>query len=148
MRVTVSLEIDVAEERLFWYSQDYSRRLEWDIYLADAYLLNGHTKAALGAESFCKNKSGAVIVSKYISFAPPTHAAVQMTAGPWILSKFGGTWRFKSLAQNRTEVRFIYNFTCRPVALAWLIEPIVGLVYKYDMRRRLAAFKRWTESLA
>lgn len=146
MRVSVAIEVNVPAEPLFWDSQDYSRRLEWDSFLAQAYLLEGRKEAAVGATSFCKSRSGSVLESKYISFAPPTHAAVEMTKGPWVLSKFGGTWRFKSLAAHRTEVRFIYHFKCRPAALAWLLEPVIGWWYRRDMLRRLSAFKRWTEA--
>lgn len=145
MRVTVSTVINRPAEELFWRSQDYSRRLEWDVYLSEAYLLDGQDKAGLGIESFCRNKSGSVLISKYISFSPPTHVAVRMTGGPWVLETFSGTWRFKHLADDRTEARFLYSFKCRPTLLRWLIEPIIGRVYKYDMRRRLAAFKAWAE---
>jgi hypothetical protein len=146
MRVSVSSTIERPAEALFWLSQDYSRRLEWDRYLSEAYLLGNHTVAAVGVESFCRNRSGSVLVSKYISFSPPTHAAVQMTSGPWVLSKFGGTWRFEILAANRTKVRFIYNFKVRPTMLKWFLEPLISIVYRRDMKRRLEAFKQWAES--
>jgi ribosome-associated toxin RatA of RatAB toxin-antitoxin module len=145
MRVSVSSIVAKPAETLFWLSQDYSRRLEWDKYLAEAYLVGHPSSAAVGVESFCKNRSGSVLVSKYISFSPPTHAAVQMTSGPWVLSKFGGTWRFDQLDERSTQVRFIYNFKARPAALKWLLEPLIGTLYRRDMQRRLAAFKRWAE---
>lgn len=146
MRVSVSSNIARPADALFWMSQDYARRLEWDEYLSEAYLLGAHSVAALGAESFCKNKGGSVLVSKYISFSPPTHAAVQMTKGPWVLRKFSGTWRFTNLPDGHTEVRFIYNFEARPLLLRWLLEPIIGVIYKRDMLRRLNAFKMWAQS--
>lgn len=146
MRVTVSIVVNSTAERLFWLSQNYERRLEWDIYLAEAYLLHNEPQAAIGVESFCRNKSGSSLTSKYISFAPPTHAAVEMTQGPWIIQRFGGTWRFKEFRPGETEVRFVYNFTCRPAMLRGLIEPVVGLIYRRDMERRLEAFKIWAEA--
>lgn len=146
MRISISGVITRPAEELFWLSQDYSRRLEWDEYLADAHLLDGHAAAAVGVQSFCKNHCGSVLVSRYITFAPPTHAAVEMVKGPWILRSFGGTWRFKALEDGSTEVRFIYNFKTRPAFLGWLLEPIVASFYRRDMRSRLAAFKKWTES--
>lgn len=145
MRVSVSVTVARSAETLFWLSQDYTRRLEWDKYLSEAYLLGSATAAAAGVESFCKNRSGSVLVSRYISFSPPSHAAVQMISGPWVLSKFGGTWRFDGIDKRCTRVRFIYNFKARPAALGWLIEPIIGRLYRRDMRRRLTAFKRWAE---
>jgi ribosome-associated toxin RatA of RatAB toxin-antitoxin module len=146
MRVTVSTVIAKPAESLFWLSQDYTRRLEWDEYLAEAYLLDKHKVAAVGVESFCKSRSGAVLVSKYIAFAPPTRAAVQMTKGPWVLRSFGGTWRFKAMQDGRTEVRFIYNFKARPLLLRWLLEPLIASIYKRDMQRRLNAFKNWAQA--
>lgn len=146
MRVSVSSVVAKSAETLFWMSQDYARRLEWDKYLSEAYLIGPHSAAMLGVESFCKNKSGLILVSKYIAFSPPTHAAVQMIKGPWVLSDFSGTWRFTKLADGNTEVRFIYNFKARPFLLAWLLEPIIGVIYKRDMQRRLNAFKAWVLS--
>jgi ribosome-associated toxin RatA of RatAB toxin-antitoxin module len=71
-----------------------------------------------------------------------------MTDGPWVLKRFGGTWRFKELKPGETEVRFIYNFVCRPAILRGLVEPVVGLIYRRDMARRLKAFKIWSEALS
>jgi Polyketide cyclase / dehydrase and lipid transport len=148
MRVTVSTIVAQPAETLFWLSQDYARRLDWDAYLAEAYLLAGHTFAAVGVDSFCKSKSGSVLVSRYISFSPPTHAAVEMTRGPWVLQSFSGTWRFRPMESGRTEVRFIYNFKSRPAILRWLLEPLIAIHYRADMRRRLKAFKVWAEELS
>lgn len=145
MRVSVSSIVAMPVDALFWLSQDYTRRLEWDVYLSEAYLLNSQTIAAVGVQSFCKSKGGSVLVSKYIAFSPPTHAVVQMTKGPWALVKFSGTWRFKELSATTTEVHFIYNFKVRPLFLRWLLEPIIGAVYRKDMQRRLEAFKIWAE---
>ncbi len=144
---SVSSIIAKPADVLFWLSQDYTRRLEWDKYLCEAYLLGGHEAAAVGIESHCKNRRGAVLVSKYISFCPPTHAAVQMTKGPWILSNFGGTWRFRPLPDGKAEVRFIYNFKARPALLGWLVEPLIAAFYRRDMRRRLNAFREWAQAI-
>lgn len=48
MRVSVSSIIAKPADVLFWLSQDYTRRLEWDKYLCEAYLLGGHETAAVG----------------------------------------------------------------------------------------------------
>lgn len=147
MRISVSSIIAKPTAVLFWLSQDYARRLEWDRYLCEAYLIGGHQTAAVGIKSHCKNRSGSVIESKYISFSPPTHAAVLMTKGPWILSNFGGTWRFKPLQDGKTEVCFIYNFKARPALLGWIIEPLIAVFYRRDMQRRLDAFTKWAQAI-
>lgn len=145
MRVVSSTVVARSAEALFALSQDYTRRLEWDTYLSQAYLLGDAHSASVGVESYCKSRSGPAMVSKYISYSPPTHAAVEMVRGPLILGQFGGTWRFRQLQPQATEVQFIYNFKARPRFLAWLIEPVLAAFYRHDMERRLQAFKLWAE---
>ncbi len=146
MRVCVSCVIARPADVVFWLSQDYKRRLEWDPYLSEACLLGGHENAAVGADSYCKNHRGSVLASRHIPFSPPTHAAVQMTKGPWGLSSFGGTWRFQPLPDSRTQVRFIYHFRTRPAFLRWLAEPLIAAIYRRDMQRRLDTFSQWAQT--
>ncbi len=148
MRVTVSVSVKRSQADLFYFSQSYSRRLEWDIYLSEAYLIGNAVEAAVGVDSFCKSTSGSIMVSRYISYSPPMVAAVSMIKGPLILESFSGSWLFKPLADGLTQVKFIYNFKTRPAWLRWMVEPLVAHFYRKDMERRLAAFKLWAESVS
>jgi ribosome-associated toxin RatA of RatAB toxin-antitoxin module len=148
MRVVSSVLVSKPAPFLFELSQNYSRRLEWDTYLSEAYLLGNAAEAAIGVESHCKNKSGNVMISRYISYSPPIHAAVEMVRGPWPLRQFGGTWRFRPAGLTATEVQFIYNFKLRLGALRWLLEPLVAVLYGRSMQRRANAFKAWAENAA
>jgi len=47
MQVSVSSIVAKPAETLFWLPQDYSRRLEWDKYLAEAHLVGHPTSAAI-----------------------------------------------------------------------------------------------------
>lgn len=147
MRIVISALVARPVAKLFDLSQDYSRRLEWDTYLSEARLVGGATQAAVGVESCCKSRSGAVMVSRYISFSPPTHAAVEMVSGPMLFQQFGGTWRFRSTSADVTEVRFIYNFKVRAWALRPILEPLIAALYRRNMARRIEAFKQWAENV-
>ncbi|GAA3928224.1 type II toxin-antitoxin system RatA family toxin [Luteimonas lutimaris] len=146
MRITSSAVVARPANDLFALSQDYRRRLEWDTYLSEAFLVGQADSAAVGVESYCKSRSGAVMVSTYISYSPPTHAAVEMVSGPRILRRFSGTWRFRQLGPAASEVKFIYNFELRPRLIAWAFQPLVGALYRRSMDRRLQAFKAWAEN--
>lgn len=146
MKITVRDEIRRSQSELFDLSQNYDRRMEWDSYLSEAYLLHGATAAGTGIDSFCRSTSGAVLISRYVSYKPPVVAAVTMTQGPAVLQRFSGSWRFKPLGSTLTEVAFTYNFRTRPAWLRWLVEPVVAYFYRRDMIRRLAAFKAWAEA--
>ncbi|MBV1775866.1 SRPBCC family protein [Burkholderiaceae bacterium DAT-1] len=145
MKVSVFADINSTPAELFHLSQDYQRRLEWDVYLSEAYLLGDAIEANVGVDSFCKGTSGAVMISRYVSFTPPSVAAVTMIKGPLILDRFSGSWSFKS-CEGGTRVTFTYNFRTRPAWLRSIIEPCVAWLYRRDMARRLLAFKRWVET--
>jgi ribosome-associated toxin RatA of RatAB toxin-antitoxin module len=148
MRIESVAVVNRPAEVLFKLSQDYDRRLEWDNYLSEAYLLEKAREPGIGVKCHCKSRSGTVLVSRYISFSPPTHAAVEMVQGPFMLQRFGGTWRFRQIAEQLTEVRFIYNIKVKPRILNWLLGPLVVFLYWRNMQRRLSAFKVWAESAA
>lgn len=145
MRISLSRTIQVERERLFRWSQDYTQRLEWDVFLSDAYLIH-RTVPGVGAEAFCRARSGATMVSRYISWCPPQVAAVEMVDGPKVLARFSGSWNFRESATGSTRVKFVYSFRTRPRWLRWLVEPLVGIIYLAQTRRRLDAFKRWAEA--
>jgi ribosome-associated toxin RatA of RatAB toxin-antitoxin module len=147
MKLVVQTHVAGAPETLFALSQDYARRREWDSFLAEAYLLHGAGQAGLGVESFCKSRGGSVMISRYVSYRPPRVAAVTMVQGPALLRSFSGTWEFGASVRGGTDVRFIYNFRLRPALLRPVLEPIVGRIYRSQMRRRLAAFRRWAEGM-
>jgi hypothetical protein len=64
MRVISSVIVGKPAQLLFELSQNYARRLEWDTYLSEAYLLGNARQASIGAESHCKSRSGCVMVLK------------------------------------------------------------------------------------
>ncbi|HDR9474826.1 SRPBCC family protein [Burkholderia multivorans] len=147
MRISVSRIVGVDRRRLFTWSQDYGRRLVWDSFLADAYLLDGMA-ADVGVDAFCRSQSGATMVSRYVSYRPPQVAAIEMVDGPSVLERFSASWDFTERAPDSTEVRFTYQFRARPGWLRWLLEPLIGAFYLTQTSRRLDSFKRWAEAEA
>ena len=139
------IEINLNQTDLFDLTQDYSRRLDWDSYLSEAYLLNGAKFADVGVDSFCKNKSGLVMISRYISFNRPSVAAVTMIKGSFILSRFSGAWNVKKIDEMNSILIFTYNFELKGGFLGRLILPIVAYFFSNDMKKRLSAIKNYVE---
>jgi len=140
------IEINLNQTDLFDLTQDYSRRLEWDTYLSEAYLLNGAKFADVGVDSFCKNKSGSVMISRYISFNRPSVAAVTMIKGSYILSRFSGAWNVKKIDEMNSILIFTYNFELKGGLLGRLILPVVAYLFSNDMKKRLNTIKSYVES--
>ena len=139
------IEISSSQEEIFDLTQNYSKRLEWDPYLAEAYLLDGAKDANIGVKSLCKNHSGSTMVSKYISFNRPNVAAVTMTEGPWILKRFSGAWNVKYVKENSSILIFTYNFELKGGIMGKLLLPLAAAKFSKDMRARLISIKSFIE---
>lgn len=146
---TIKKQIDISLNQidLFDLTQDYSKRLEWDIYLSEAYLLNNAPLADVGVDAFCKNKSGSIMISKYISFDRPTVAAVTMTKGPYLLSRFSGAWNIKKIDECHSILIFTYRFELKGGFLGRLFLPVAAYLFSIDMQKRLKAIKTYVKNL-
>jgi len=105
--------ININTEKVFEYSQDYSKRLKWDTFLKKAELLDGAKEAGIGVKADCVAKNGLGMITEYVSFNPPYGTAVKMTKGPYMFKTFAGSWKFEKLDTNITQVWFIYSFELR-----------------------------------
>jgi ribosome-associated toxin RatA of RatAB toxin-antitoxin module len=142
----VSILVQAPQEELFWLSQDYTKRLDWDKYLRVAYLKHGITKAGKGVEAYCESKKGIGMTVRYVSFNPPQQVAMEMTKGPWVFKKFSGSWRFKAEANGQTRVYFRYNFQTKAGAIGQiLLNPFLLWLLRTDIQNRLNYFKEAVE---
>ena len=145
-KIKEEIEIELTQTELFDLTQDYSKRLEWDPYLKEAYLLNKAKYVEEGVESCCKNHYGSAMISKYISFNRPSVAAISMTKGPLILKKFCGAWNVKKMSNTRSLLVFTYNFELIGDALGKIFIPIASYLFAKDMKKRLLAIKLYVEN--
>ena len=136
-----SVEIAAGAAELFALTQDYARRLEWDQFLKSAELLNGATRAGVGARAWCVAHNGLGMETEYVSFNPPRTCAVKMTRGPRLIASFAGAWNFEEVGPGRTRVRFRYHLRTRPRWLSWLLTPVAARLFARDTRRRLEALR-------
>ncbi|WP_343036762.1 SRPBCC family protein [Flexivirga aerilata] len=85
------------------------------------------------------------MISRYVSFRPPTSVGMAMEKGPWFFESFGGGWRFTPQerdGQQGTLARWKYTYAVRPAWLRPLAEPIGQWLLGREIRRRIAAFAR------
>lgn len=135
---TFSCAIEVARPRaeLFDLMQDYERRLEWDVFLREARLVDA-ARADKGVRAYCVDHAGRGMETEYVSFQRPARAAVKMTRGPWVFKSFAASWTYDELDPGRTRVTFRYHM----VARIPLTTPLLVRVFEARMRARLAGMK-------
>jgi len=147
MPILESIQIvNASDYELFWLSQDYYLRAEWDPFTKENYFLDGAKVAAKGVRVFVRAYNGLTMTAVLVNFQPPLRATMQMEKGPFIFKKFAGTWAFKSMQRNITEVTFRYNIQVRNKFLENTIGFFVYWILRRDIKKRLLALKKSAET--
>ncbi|MCU0325507.1 MAG: SRPBCC family protein [Spirosomaceae bacterium] len=113
IKFTETIIIEAKQEQVFDFTQDYNKRLKWDTFLKRADLIEGATMADKGVKAYCVAKNGLGMTTEYVTFNRPKVTAIKMTSGPFMFKSFFGSWTFKELSTDKTEVIFLYSFSLR-----------------------------------
>ena len=117
-------------------------RLRWDRFIVSQHHLDGATVAAKGVRTETRQRFGLTMISRYVSYRPPTSVGFTMERGPWFFAKMGGGWRFEPAPDEPGSAlaTWRYNFGCRPAWLAPLAERIGRVLLKREIERRIDGF--------
>jgi hypothetical protein len=136
--------IPAPSGEVFDLVHDYARRLEWDTLLRAAYLDDGHTAAGLGATSVCVGRwslGGIGLKTVYVTFDPPTVAAVKMVNSPAFFRSWAASIRHEAVSDHESRITYKFHFTTRPRVLRWLLDPLMQRIFLRETRKRLQALK-------
>src|SRR5688572_836820 len=142
----VSEIIPAPSQAVFDLIHDYARRLEWDTLLSAAYLTDGHTVAAKGVTSVCVGRwtlGGIALKTIYVTFDRPTLAAVKMVNQPPFFQAWAASIHHVDLSPTESRVTYKFQFTSKPRVLRFILEPIMGQVFRWETRKRLQALKAY-----
>lgn len=142
---TASEIIPSPSGEVFDLLHDYDRRLEWDTLLSAAYLTDGSERAERGARTVCVGRwslGRLALKTEYVTFERPRLAAVSLVNRPPLFATWAASIRHEDLGPGESRVTYTWTFTARPRALAWLLEPIMQRVFRWETQQRLAALRR------
>ncbi|MEO7212189.1 SRPBCC family protein [Mucilaginibacter sp.] len=129
---------------IFDYTQDYTKRLDWDNFLKQAELVNGATEAGKGVKAWCVARNGIGMETRYVTFSRPGVAAVKMTKGPYMFKTFAGSWTFRDAGTETAKVTFYYNYRLRfPFTI---VGGIIKRRLRLNVRQRLRDLKKCVEA--
>ena len=134
--------VPVPPELAFAVSQTVAPvRYCWDPFVREQHFADGATRPDKGVRTVTRSRHGLVMVSEYVSFAPPSHVGMKMVRGPWFFAMFAGGWRFAPGAEPGTTVAtWRYSFRCRPAFLRPVADRIGVWLLGRDIRRRIAGY--------
>src|SRR5262245_6846203 len=140
----VSQVIPAPCAAVFDLVHDYQRRLEWDTLLSSASLVDGNTRAELGATTLCVGRGWLRMIAmkaQYVAYDRPRLAAVKMVNSPPFFASCGASIRHEALDSDQSRITYTWTFTARPRWLAFLLEPIMNRIFAWEAAKRLAALR-------
>lgn len=144
-QVRAERHVRTDPETAFAFSQTTGTfRLRWDPFISGQRFLDGATRAGKGVRTRTRSRLGLVMVSEYVSYAPPRSVGMTMVSGPWFFENFGGGWRFTA-DDGGTRAVWKYTFSCRPALLRPLMERIGTWLLGREIEKRIEAFARACE---
>jgi len=140
----VSEEMPASCEAVFDLVHDYERRLEWHTLLREAFVEGGGV-AGRGAIAVCRGRwliGGITVRTVYVSFVRGQVAAVKMVDRSPLFGRWAASIRHAPLGEHRSRIVYTYNFRARPRLLAFVLEPILAIVFRWETRKRLRALRK------
>jgi len=140
----ISEVIPASSSAVFDLLHDYKRRLEWDTLLQAAYLEDGAVVAAKGVTAVCvgrKSLGSIALKTVYVTFEPPTLAAVKMVNKPLFFESWGASIRHEDISAGESRLTYKFQFTARPAFLRFLLEPVMERIFAWETRKRLRALR-------
>lgn len=137
--------VPVVPEVAFAVSQTTGElRLRWDPFIRHQHLVDAD-RPAVGVQTVTKARVGPTMISRYVSYRPPTSVGMTMVRGPWFFASFGGGWRFVPETRDGVDGTLAvwkYTYSVRPSFLRPVAEPIGQWLLGREIRARIAAFGR------
>lgn len=139
-QVRAEVQVPVSADVAFAVSQTTGEvRLSWDPFIRHQRFLDGATSPGKGVRTLTKARLGPTMVSRYVSYAPPSNVGMTMVSGPWFFESFSGGWRFEP-ARDGARAVWKYTYTVRPRWLRRVAEPVGQWLLGREIRRRIEAF--------
>lgn len=125
---------------------NHAVRLRWDTLLKVNYVEGGGAYPYAGAVSTNIGrgwKTGLAMRTRFLVYDPPRLASAEMLepSGPFAL--WAASMRFFDREDGHCTLIYTYAIRLRPRWLGLLLDPLAGLLFAWETRRRFAAMARY-----
>ena len=139
--VTESIWVDRPPDAVWDYTQDYTRRTEWDAGVAEATILGAEPRTV---RVRIPNLGSMTVVYRLDRRPERTSAAFTDVASAWV-SGGGGSWEYAAV-DGGTRGQQTNSLELRRPRLAFLLGPMMQRSLRRSTRRAMAEAKRRLEA--
>ena len=143
-QVSADVHVPIPPDLAFAVSQTHGPvRRRWDPFIREQHFLDGADEPGVGVRTFTRSSFAGPIspamVSRYVSWRPPTSVGMTMETGPWFFARFGGGWRFQPDGEGTLAV-WKYTYEVRPTWLSRVAHPIGQWLLGREIGKRIEGF--------
>ena len=142
IRVSESIDIARPPDAVWDFTQDYSRRADWDVGVRTAQLIGEEPRRA-----HLELAGLGPVTAEYRLYRRPERTSLAFTEvrSPWVIGG-GGSWDYQTVAGG-TRWTQTNTLVLRPGIRSRLLAPLVRARLAASTRRSLRRAKRLLESL-
>lgn len=121
-------------------------RQRWDSLVRATHVLGGAAAPFVGAVTDNAGSGllrGLRMQTRFISYQPPVVAAATMIGASFPFARWAASMRHRPGPPGHSVMIYCYSFESRPAALRRLTDPIVGLIFDWQTRKRFRRLQRW-----
>jgi hypothetical protein len=121
-------------------------RSRWDTLLNLNYVEGGGTHPYVGAITANEGrgwKTGLAMRTRFLTYDPPRHASAVLVkpAGPF--AQWGASMHFIDTGIDDCVMTYTFTLHIRPRWLGRIVDPIAGMLFQRETRRRFSAMRRY-----
>ncbi|MGH8631815.1 MAG: hypothetical protein ACREU7_13765 [Burkholderiales bacterium] len=127
---------------------NHTLRLKWDTLLSVTYVEGGGTHPRVGAISANEGrgwKLGLSMRTRFLVYDPPRHATAEMVEPTGPFGLWAASMRFRDREDGGSDLIYTYSIKLRPKWLGVLFDPIAGVIFAWETRRRFNAMSRFLQ---
>jgi hypothetical protein len=121
-------------------------RSKWDTLLDVNYVEGGGDHPYVGAITVNEGggwKAGLSMRTRFLTYDPPNHASAVLIAPMGPFDRWGASMRFADAPHGGCVMTYTFTIHLRPRWLGTLLDPLGGVLFTYETRRRFRAMARY-----
>jgi hypothetical protein len=121
-------------------------RARWDSLVSATHVLGGSPSPFVGAiteNTGAGTLRGLSMRTQFVSYDRPFVAAAAMLGQSFPFTKWAASMRHRSTGIQESVLIYTYNFEVGPVALRWMMEPVVAWIFDWQTNRRFARLREF-----
>jgi hypothetical protein len=125
---------------------NHALRLKWDTLLDVNYVEGGGTHPYVGAITTNEGRGWKRALSmrtRFLTYDPPRHAAAALIEPMGPFARWGASMRFDDAEGGRCVMTYTFTIHLRPSWLGKILDPVAGMLFRWETRRRFAAMARF-----